>query len=87
MRRQVIASSAVLACALAFAGCTQTLTESDCTRYRDRLLGWAEQKKGKLDRKSIDEFMKSCAGTTVSKATARCLERAGDETTFFKCLE
>jgi hypothetical protein len=72
---------------LLLCGCTQTLGQEDCARYRDRLRQWAEQKKGKQDPKATDEFMKSCAGTTVSKNTAKCLENAGDETTFFKCFE
>jgi hypothetical protein len=76
----------LLVSAAALAGCTQTLSEADCSRYRDRLKGWGE-KKGKLDQKSLDDFMKTCAGSTVSRSTARCLEAASDETAFFKCLE
>lgn len=68
------------------ASCTQTLSEADCGRYRDRLRAWGE-KKGKLDQKSIDDFMKTCAGSTVSRNTAKCLEAAPDEAAFFKCLE
>ena len=70
-------------CAL---GCSQTLSEADCARHRDRLKGWGE-KKGKLDQKPLDDFMKTCAGSTVSRATARCLEAAQDEASFFRCLE
>lgn len=78
--------AAVLLAVLLVSGCTQTLNEGDCTRYRDRLRGWGE-KKGKLEQKSLEDFMKTCAGTTVSRSTARCLEAAQDEATFFKCLE
>lgn len=77
----LVASLALLA-----ASCTQTLSEQDCARYRDRLKAWGEQK-GKLDDKAIEDFMKTCAGATVSRSTARCLEAAQDEATFFKCLE
>lgn len=78
--------AALVAMALLLAGCTQTLSEGDCGRYRDRLKGWGE-KKGKLDQKAIDDFMKTCAGSTVSRGTAKCLENAQDEATFFRCLE
>lgn len=67
-------------------GCTQTLSEADCSRHRDRLRSWGE-KKGRLDQKALDGFMKTCAGSTVSRATARCLEAAQDEASFFRCLE
>jgi hypothetical protein len=67
-------------------GCTQTLGEADCARHRDRLKAWGEQK-GKSDPKAIEEFMKTCAGATVSRRTARCLDAAGDETTFLQCLD
>lgn len=68
------------------AGCTQQLTEADCTRYRDRLRSWAD-KKGKVDPGAADAFLKSCTGATVSKKTASCLEAATDEAAFVKCLE
>ncbi len=82
------AASLVLGATLALAApaCTQTLSEQDCARYRDRLKAWGESK-GKLDEKAIDDFMKTCAGATVSRSTARCLEAAQDEATFFRCLE
>lgn len=67
-------------------GCSYTLSESDCVRYRDKLIGWAAAKGA--DRKSAaDDFYKSCSGTTVSKRTHTCLEQAGDEDAFMKCLE
>jgi hypothetical protein len=71
---------------LLVSGCTRTLDDVDCGRYRDRLVAWGERK-GKLDHKTVDDFMKTCAGSTVSRGTATCLEAAQDEASFFKCLE
>lgn len=68
------------------AGCTTTLSEQDCARYRDKLVGWAKQK-GVDKTTEADEFMKSCPGTTISRTTKRCLENAPDAETFQKCLE
>lgn len=68
------------------AGCSQTLTEADCAKYKDRLRAWAE-KKGRVDPGAADAFMKSCVGASVSRSTAKCLENAGDEQAFVKCLE
>lgn len=68
------------------AGCTQQLSEGDCTRYRDRLRSWTD-KKGKLDPGAADAFMKNCVGATISKKTASCLESAADEAAFVKCLD
>ena len=67
-------------------GCSQTLTETDCSKYKDRLRDWAE-KNGRVDPGAADAFMKSCVGASVSRSTARCLENAQDETAFVKCLE
>ena len=67
-------------------GCSQTLTEADCGKYKDRLRVWAETK-GRVDPGAADAFMKSCVGASVSRSTARCLESAQDETAFVKCLE
>lgn len=67
-------------------GCTQTLTDADCSRYRDRLKSWAD-KKGRVDPGAGAAFMKSCVGSTVSRKTATCLESATDESVFVKCLE
>lgn len=77
-----------LALLLCFAslGCSQTLTEADCAKYKDRLRVWAE-KKGRVDPGAAEAFMKSCVGASVSRSTAKCLENAGDETAFVKCLE
>ena len=78
--------SRLLLCAVLLAGCTQQLSEADCTRYRDRLRSWAD-KKGKVDPGAADAFMKSCIGSTVSRKTATCLEAATDEAAFVKCLD
>jgi len=60
-----------LACLL-LCGCTTTLNDQDCARYRDKLIGWAAAKG--VDKKAeAEEFMKSCPGTHISKATKRCL--------------
>lgn len=75
-----------LLCVVLFTGCTQQLSEADCTRYRDRLRSWAD-KKGKVDPGAAEAFMKSCVGSTVSKKTATCLEAATDEAAFVKCLD
>lgn len=80
--RPILLALALVLCS----GCTQVLSETDCGRFRDRLKSWGE-KKGKLDQKKLDDFMKTCAGSTVSRSTARCLEAAQDEASFFKCLE
>jgi hypothetical protein len=72
--------------ALSLCGCTTTLSEADCGRYRDKLIAWAAAKG--VDKKSeAEEFMKSCPGTNISKATKRCLESATDDAAFQKCLE
>jgi hypothetical protein len=75
-----------LACVLLLGCSQQQLTEADCAKHRDRLRSWAD-KKGKVDPKTADAFMKSCVGSTVSKKTAQCLENAPDEAAFVKCLE
>lgn len=83
-------SRGLLALALlsAAAGCSRQLTQEDCARFRDRLRAWADQKgKGQSDPKAADTFMQSCVGTTVSRRTARCMERAADEASFFRCLD
>ncbi len=85
MNARHLAIAAVLA-ALSAGGCTQTLSGNDCTTFRDRLKSWGE-KKGKLDQKAFDDFMKTCPGTNVSRGTYRCLTNANDEATFFQCLE
>ena len=90
----------VFVAAISLVGCTYTLSDGDCGRYRDRLEGWAKDKSKKAaadsdaaPRQVIDdkaggiEFMKTCAGTTVSKGAHGCMEKAGDEAAFFKCLE
>lgn len=71
---------------LVLAGCSQQLSEADCTRYRDRLKTWGD-KKGKVDPGAARAFMKSCVGSTVSKKTATCLESAADEAAFVRCLD
>jgi len=73
-----------LACAVA--GCTTTLSDQDCARYRDKLIAWAAAK-GVDKKDEADEFMKSCPGTTISKGTKKCLENATDADAFQKCLE
>jgi hypothetical protein len=66
-------------------GCSYTLTEPDCSRYRDHLIAWAAAKGA--DRKAAaEEFYKTCPGTPVSKSTHDCLEKATDEAAFMKCL-
>jgi hypothetical protein len=71
---------------LALAGCTTTLSEQDCARYRDKLIAWAAEKG--VDKKAEAEtFMQSCPGTNISKGTKRCLESATDDAAFQKCLE
>jgi hypothetical protein len=75
-----------LLAAVLLSGCTQTLSEADCAKYKDRLRVWAE-KKGRVDPTAADAFMKSCTGASISRSTAKCLDNAGDETTFVKCLE
>ncbi|GAC1352691.1 MAG: hypothetical protein NVSMB1_18080 [Polyangiales bacterium] len=112
------ASALYLALVIELVGCTRTLTEGDCARYRDRLEGWAQGKSAPATKttasaaavapdadSSVDaasggsessaketngvevEFMKTCAGTTVSRGAHSCLEAATDETSFFRCLE
>lgn len=77
---------ALLASLVFVVGCSQTLTDGDCSRYRDRLKSWAD-KKGRVDPGAGAVFMKSCVGSTVSKKTATCMEAATDEAAFVKCLE
>jgi hypothetical protein len=68
-------------------GCrSYTFTDADCAKYRDRLVDWAKAK-GEDRNKEAEEFMRSCQGTTVSRATHECLEKAADEQAFLKCLE
>jgi hypothetical protein len=71
----------------ALAGCrSYTLTPDDCARYREKLEGWARAK-GKQSQQASIDFAKSCPGTTISRGTHDCLEKAGDEAAFFRCLE
>jgi hypothetical protein len=71
----------------AIAGCrSYTLTQQDCEAYRDRLESWAKAK-GKESQEAADAFMKKCPGTTISRGTHECLDKATDEASFFKCLE
>lgn len=87
MQRLTIPSLA-LALLCAGVGCSRQLSQDDCTRFRDRLRGWAEQKgKGQSDPKAAETFMQRCVGTTVSRRTARCMELAADEASFFRCLD
>jgi len=72
--------------ALFLSGCTTTLSEQDCERYRDKLVAWAAGK-GVDKKDEADTFMKSCPGTTISKSTKKCLEGATDDVAFQKCLE
>lgn len=72
--------------ALALAGCSTTLTEDDCARYRDRLVGWA-QAKGADRKGEAEAFMRSCPGTTIARSTKKCMEGAGDQEAFLRCLE
>src|SRR5438874_7996411 len=71
---------------LSLSGCTTTLSEQDCERYRDKLVAWAAAK-GVDKKDEADTFMKSCPGTTISKSTKKCLEGATDDVAFQKCLE
>ena len=66
-------------------GCSYTLTDSDCSRYRDHLVDWAAAK-GADRKEAAMEFYKTCPGTPVSKSTHACLEKASDEAAFMKCL-
>ena len=66
--------------------CTQPITESECLRYRDRLEKWRKNK-GSAEVSAVDNFMKTCPGTTLSRSVHRCLENANDESSFFRCLE
>lgn len=79
----------LLVSALALAGavgCSTTLTEDECRTYRDRLVDWAA-KKGEDRKAAADEFLKSCAGTKVSRGAHACMNKATDEKTFMACLE
>ncbi len=88
MRRQVSARVALVLVALLASGCSRTLNQEDCGRFRDRLRAWGDQKgKAKSDPKAAETFMQSCVGTTVSRRTARCMELANDEAAFFRCLD
>ena len=80
-----LASAVLVVSALLGSGCSYTLTEADCSRYRDRLVAWAAAK-GADRKEAATEFYKTCPGTPVSKSTHACLEKAADETTFMKCL-
>lgn len=71
---------------LALSGCTTTLNEQDCARYRDKLVTWAAAK-GVDRREEAESFMKTCPGTTISRGTKKCMERATDDVAFMKCLE
>jgi hypothetical protein len=86
MRRSWLVLVVAVVLAAVASGCSYTLTEPDCSRYRDRLIEWAAAKGA--DRKSAaEEFYKTCPGTPVSKSTHKCLEKAGDEAAFMKCLD
>jgi len=89
VRREVsVRAALLLLAALSVGGCSRTLTQEDCGRFRDRLRAWADQKgKAKSDPKAAETFMQSCIGTTVSRRTARCMELANDEAAFFRCLD
>jgi hypothetical protein len=75
-----------IAMGLALGGCSTTLNDQDCARYRDKLVAWAAQK-GVDKKEEADEFMKSCPGTVISRRTKKCLENAADDAEFQKCLE
>ncbi len=77
---------ALLVVAVSLAGCTTTLNEQDCARYRDKLVAWAAAK-GQDRREEAEAFMKTCPGTTISRGTKKCMERATDDVAFMKCLE
>ena len=71
---------------IALAACTTTLSDQDCSRYRDKLIEWAKQ--NGVDKTSeADAFMKSCPGTQISRSTKKCLENASNADAFQKCLE
>lgn len=75
------------AAALLTASCGNvTLTKQDCERYRDHLVEWGKAK-GSVDQQKVDDFMSACPGAVVSRSAHGCLEKAGDEGSFFKCLE
>lgn len=81
-----IAALAATACG-GLAGCrSHTLSDDDCAKYRGRLEGWARAK-GKESAQASADFARSCPGTVISRGTHECLERAGDEAAFFRCLE
>jgi hypothetical protein len=74
-------------------GCSHTLTEGDCNRYREKLHGWAAARASasgvseKSDPKAQQQFLESCKGTAIPRSSHQCLERAADEQAFFACLE
>lgn len=81
-------AAAALLLLVGASGCSRQLTQDDCARFRDRLRAWAEQKgKGPSDPKAAEAFMQRCVGSTVSRRTARCMELAADEASFFRCLD
>ena len=86
-QRRVCPSLRLCVSAILFvSGCTTTLNDQDCGRYRDKLIAWAAAKG--VDKKAeAEEFMKSCPGTNISKSTKKCLESATDDVAFMKCLE
>jgi hypothetical protein len=63
-----------------------TLTQPDCEEYRAKLETWAKAK-GKQSKEAAEKFAKSCPGTVISRRTHDCLEKAGDEAAFFRCLD
>ena len=84
MRRALVAGAIAMLATFA-SGCSYTLTDSDCSRYRDRLVEWAAAK-GADRKEAAAEFYKTCPGTPVSKSTHVCLEKASEEAAFMKCL-
>ena len=80
----IAALAAVLSSTL---GCrSYTLTQPDCEEFRAKLESWAKAK-GKQSQEAAERFAKSCPGTVISKRTHDCLEKAGDEASFFRCLD
>jgi acyl-CoA-binding protein len=78
---------AIFALAASTVACrSYTLTQPDCEEYRAKLEAWAKAK-GKQSKEAAEKFAKSCPGTVISKRTHDCLEKAGDETAFFQCLD
>lgn len=92
--RQVI-RRALLPVVLASAGaaCSYTLSDSDCTTYRDKLHAWAIARasasgaSAKRDDEAQKAFLDNCRGTTIPRSTHTCLEQAKTEAAFFTCLE